>query len=149
MLAKLDKSAGRGERAVNAKTYLTISAVFAVLFGLAFLLAPTAAAPIYGVPPDPHTALNLQFFASALVGFGAMQWFARDYRDWEAVRGVLIASVIANALGLIVNLIGTFEGLLNGMAWTTTLIHVLFIIGAVYCLTTHAETSGAVAKPAR
>jgi uncharacterized membrane protein len=134
---------------MSAKTYLTISAVVAVLFGLAFLLAPGAAASVYGVPPDPHTALNLQFFGSALVGFGAVQWVARDFRDWDAVRGILIASIIADALGLIVNLIGTFQGLINGMAWTTTLIYVLFIIGGVYCLSTRAETSGAAATPAR
>jgi hypothetical protein len=134
---------------MNAKTYLTITAVVAILFGLAFLLAPTAAASVYGVPPDPHSALNLQFFGSALVGVGAIQWFARDFRDWDAVRGILIATIIGDALGLIVNLVGTFQELLNGMAWTTTLIYVLFIIGAFYCLTTHAETSGATARPAR
>src|SRR5271163_4292499 len=104
MLAKLVKNrpkklARRREGAMNAKTYLTISAVVAVLFGLAFLLAPTATASVYGVPPEPHTALNLQFFGSALIGFGAVQWFARDFRDWEAVRGILIASIIADALG--------------------------------------------------
>jgi hypothetical protein len=133
---------------MNAKTYLTISAVVAVLFGLAFLLAPTAAASVYGVPPDPHTSLNLQLYGAALVGIGAMQWFAKDFRDWDAVRGILIGSIVANALGLIVNLFGTFQGLLNGMAWTTTLIHVLLIIGAAYWLSTRAETSRAAATPA-
>jgi len=91
----------------------------------------------------------LQFFGSALVGFGAVQWVAKDFRDWDAVRGILIASIIADALGLIVNLIGTFQGLINGMAWTTTVIYALFIIGAFYCLTTGAEASGAAARPAR
>ncbi len=134
---------------MNAKTYLTISAVVAVLFGLAFLLAPSAAASVYGVPPDPHTSLNLQFFGSALIGFGAVQWVAKDFRDWDAVRGILIASIIADALGLIVNLIGTFQGLINGMAWTTTLIYVLFIAGAAYCLSVGAEASRVAATPAR
>jgi hypothetical protein len=106
-------------------------------------------ASVYGVPPDPHTALNLQFFGSALVGFGAVQWVAKDFRDWDAVRGILIATIVADALGLIVNLIGTSQGLINGMAWTTTLIYVLFIIGAIYCVTTGAETSHAAARPER
>jgi uncharacterized membrane protein len=65
------------------------------------------------------------------------------------VRGILIGTIIGDALGLIVNLVGTFQELLNGMAWTTTLIYVLFIIGAVYCLTTGAQTSGAAAGAAR
>jgi FtsH-binding integral membrane protein len=137
-----------GGREMSAKTYLTIASVIAVLFGLAFLLAPTAASSVYGVPADAHTSLILQFFGSTLVGIGAVQWVAKDFRDWDAVRGILIAAIVGDALGLIVNLLGTFQGLLNGMAWTTTIIYVLLIIGAVYCLSAGAETSVA-AKPAR
>jgi hypothetical protein len=61
-------------------------------------------------------ALDLKFFGSALVGSGAAQGFAKDFGDWDAARGVLIASILADALGLTVNLIGTFQGLINGMA---------------------------------
>ncbi|HEX9170636.1 MAG TPA: hypothetical protein VF886_17205 [Roseiarcus sp.] len=134
---------------MSAKTYLTIASVIAVLFGLAFLLAPTAASSIYGVPADPHTSLILQFFGSTLVAIGVVQWVAKDFRDWDAVRGILIAAIVGDALGLIVNLLGTFQGLLNGMAWTTTIIYALLIIGAAYCLSTGAEASGVAAKPAR
>jgi hypothetical protein len=131
---------------MNAKTFLTISAVLAVLFGLAFVLAPTAAASIYGVPPDPHTALNLQFFGSTLIGFAVLYWFAKDFRDWEAMRGVLIASAVADAIGGGVNLLGTFQGLMNGMAWTTTILYALLLIGSLYCLSTGGATSVAFAR---
>ena len=63
---------------MNAKIFLTISAVIAVLFGLAFVLSPTATGSIYGVPPDPHTALSSQFFGSALISIAVVNWFARD-----------------------------------------------------------------------
>ena len=134
---------------MNAKTFLTISAFVAVLFGLAFVLAPTAAASIYGIPADPHTALNAQFFGSALIGIAVVNWFAKDFGDWEAVRGVLIANAIADAVGGGVNLLGTFQGLMNGMAWTSTIVYALLLIGSLYCLSTGGETSGATAKPAR
>jgi hypothetical protein len=133
---------------MNPKTYLTIASVIAALFGLAFLLAPTAASSVYGVPADPHTGLILQFFGSTLIAIGLVQWVAKDFRDWDAVRGILIVAVVGDGLGLIVNLVGTFQGLLNGMAWATTILYVLLIIGAVYCLTAGAE-SGVAAKPAR
>jgi hypothetical protein len=134
---------------MNAKTFLTISAVIAVLFGLAFVLAPTTAGSVYGVPPDPHTALTLQFFGSVLIGIAAVNWFAKDFGDWEAVRGVLIANLIGDAVGGGVNLLGTFQGLLNGMAWSSTIIYALLVIGSLYCLSMGGETSAITAKPAR
>ena len=36
---------------MSAKTFLTINAIVSVVFGLAFLLAPTMAGSVYGVPP--------------------------------------------------------------------------------------------------
>jgi hypothetical protein len=134
---------------VNAKTLLTISAVIAVLFGLAFVLAPTAAGSVYGIPPEAHTALALQFFGSVLIGIAVVNWFAKDFADWEAVRGVMIANVIGNAIGGGVNLLGTFQGLINGMGWTSTIIYALLLIGFLYCLSTGGETSAITAKPAR
>ena len=134
---------------MNAKTFLTINAVVTVLFGFAFVLAPTAAGAVYGVPPDPHTALILQFFGSALIGVAVVQWLGKDFRDWEAMRGVLIASAVGDVIGLGVNLLGTFHGLLNGMAWTTTIVYAVFLIGCLYCLSTGGEASVITAKTAR
>ena len=134
---------------MNAKTFLTIGAIVAVLFGLAFVLAPTAASSIYGIPADPRTALNAQFFGSALIRIAVVNWSAKDFGDWEAVRGVLIANAIGDAIGGGVNLLGTFQGLLNGMAWTSTLVYALLLVGALYCLSTGGATSAITAKPAR
>ena len=134
---------------MTAKILLTISAVLAVLYGLAFVLMPTQMAAIYGGPPEPHVAVNLQFFGSALIAFGVVQWFAKDFRDWDAVRGVLIANVIGDVVGGGVNVLGTFQGLLNGMAWSSTLIYLLLLVGALYCLSAGPEASGMTARPAR
>jgi hypothetical protein len=134
---------------MSAKLYLTIAAVLGILYGLAFVLMPTTAGAIYGVPPDPHTTLNLQFFGSALIWVGVVSWFAKDFHDWDAVRGVLIASVIGTVIGGGVNLLGTFQGLLNGMAWSSTLIYALLLAGALYCLSAGPEASGITARPAR
>ncbi len=134
---------------MSAKLFLTISAVLAILYGLAFVLIPSQMAPIYGVPADPHSALNLQFFGSALIALAVVNWFARDFRDWDAVRGVLIADVVSDIVGGGVNLLGTFQGLLNGMAWTSTLIYALLLVGALYCVWAGPERSGMAATPAR
>jgi hypothetical protein len=137
------------EEFMSAKLLLTINAVIAILFGLAFVFMPTTAGAVYGVPPDPHTVLNAQFFGATLIGLGVVFWFAKDFRDWDAVRGVLIASVVGDIFGGGVNLFGTFQGLLNGMAWSSTAIYALLLVGALYCLSMGPETSGLAARTAR
>ncbi|MBV8105466.1 MAG: hypothetical protein JO223_12755 [Hyphomicrobiales bacterium] len=134
---------------MTAKLFLTITAVLGILYGLAFVFIPTQMAPIYGVPVEPHTTLEVQFFGSALIWIGVVSWLARDFRDWDAVRAVLIATVVGSIVGGGVNLLGTFQGLLNGMAWSSTAIYALLLIGALYCLSAGPEASGLAAGPAR
>ena len=119
---------------MSAKIFLTINAVVAILYGLGFLLVPASTLAVYGVAPDPHVILTTQFFGSALLGIGVVFWFAKDFRDWDAIRGVLIANVIAEIVGGLVNLRGTYQGLLNAMAWSSTIVYVLLLAGSLYCL---------------
>jgi hypothetical protein len=112
-------------------------------------LAPTPASSVYGIPADPHTALALQLFGSVLIGIAIVNWFAKDFGDWEAIRGVLIANAVGDAVGGGINLLGTFQGLLNGMAWTSTIVYAALLIGSLYCLSNGGAVSAITAKPAR
>ena len=70
---------------MTSRSLLTITAVVAILYGLAFVLIPDSINAIYGVPSAPHTALYTRFFGSALLGFGVINWFAKDFRSWDAI----------------------------------------------------------------
>ena len=72
---------------MTAKTFLTISSIFAILYGLGFLLLPGPSIAMYGTEPEPHLILVVRYFGSALLAFGVLEWFGKDFRDWEAVRG--------------------------------------------------------------
>ena len=124
---------------MTAKTFLTISSIFAILYGLGFLLFPGQSIAIYGTEPESHLVLLVRYFGSALLAFGVLEWFGKDFRDWEAVRAVLIAVIILNGVGLLVTLWGMAEGLLNLMAWSSIILYAVFLAGAVYCLSTGAR----------
>jgi hypothetical protein len=119
---------------MTAKTFLTISSIFAMLYGLAFLLFPGQSIAIYGTEPESHLILLVRYFGSALLAFGVLEWFGKDFRDWEAVRAVLIAVIVLNGVGLLVTLWGMAEGLLNSTAWSSIILYAVFLAGAVYCL---------------
>jgi len=91
------------------------------------------------VPYDPHSVLNIQFFGAALLGTGVIFWFARDFHDWAAVRGVLIGAVVADVVGGLVNTWGMSKGLFNSLGWSSTVLYVLLLLGALYCLYTGSQ----------
>jgi uncharacterized membrane protein YfcA len=121
---------------MNAKLYLTIAAIVAVLYGIGFLVFPGNLVMLYGEPPEVHVTLNIQFFGSALLAWGLIVWFARDCRDWAMVRGVLIGSVVGQVVGVLVTIWGMTQGILNAAAWSSLIVYVLLLAGALYSLFT-------------
>ena len=126
---------------MTSRSLLTITAVVAVLYGLGFVLIPDAINAIYGVPSDPHTALYTRFFGSALLGFGVINWFAKDFRSWEAIRGVLIGIVVTTGIGGLIAVFAVVTGLSNAMTWTSVLVYALLFVGAVYALSQGEKNS--------
>ena len=129
---------------MTSRTLLTITAVVAILYGLAFVLIPDTINALYGVPSAPHIALYTRFFGSALLGLGVITWFAKDFRSWDVIRGVLIGIAVTTAIGGLIALFAVLTGLSNAMTWTSVAVYVLLLAGAVYWLT-QGEKNSAVA----
>ena len=128
---------------MTPRSLLTVTAVVAVLYGLAFLLIPDGINALYGVPSAPHTALYTRFFGSALLGFGVINWFAKDSRSWDAIRGVLIGTAVTTAVGGLIALFAVVTGLSNAMTWASVLVNALLLVGALYSLS-QGENNSAV-----
>jgi hypothetical protein len=124
-------------------SFLALSGVIGVLFGVGFLFAPEALLPLYGAqsPIDPYVLLNVRYFGTALLAWGFINWFARATHDREALRAVLLGNVVGDGLGLLV----TFQGLLSGamamnvVSWGTALIYALLAAGSLYFLVSDAR----------
>jgi peptidoglycan/LPS O-acetylase OafA/YrhL len=83
--------------------------------------------------------LYLRFCGAAVLAWGLIVWFARDFRDRDAVRGVLIASIVGLAANIILNVWATVQGWLNANAWGSAIVLVLLLVGAVYQLSLGAR----------
>ena len=119
---------------MTSKNYLLIAAVVAVLYGLAFVLMPGPFTALYGAPPEPHTIIAAQYFGSALIGLGVVYWFAKDFADQSAARGVLMAVAATTAIGGIISIWGVISGAFNALGWTSVVVYALLLLGALYCL---------------
>ena len=119
---------------MNAKLYLTIAAVVAILYALAFLLLPVQASLFFSSFAEPRAVLYLRFCGAAVLAWGLIVWFTRDFRDWDAVRGVLIASVAGLAVNILITVWATMEGWLNANAWGSAVVLFLLLLGGAYQL---------------
>jgi hypothetical protein len=124
----------RLEGAMDTKLYLTIGAVAAILYALAFLLFPVNASLFFSDFAEARAVLYLRFCGAAILAWGLIVWFARDFQGWYAVRSVLIASVVGLAINIIITVWATVAGWLNGRAWGSTVVLVLLLVGAAYQL---------------
>jgi hypothetical protein len=119
---------------MDTRLYLTIAAVVAIIYALAFLLIPIQASLFFSGFAEPRAVLYLRFCGAAILAWGLIVWFARDFRDWGAIRGVLIASVVGLAVNVIINIFAILDGWLNANAWGSTVVLALLLVGGAYQL---------------
>jgi hypothetical protein len=67
----------------------------------------------------------------------------KDFRSWDAVRGVLIGIAVTTAIGGLIALFPVVTGLSNAMTWTSVLVYALLFAAAVYWLS-QGERNSAV-----
>ena len=120
---------------MTIKTFFTILAVLAVIHGIAFVLAPDHLASVYGLEHSLAMALLSRLFGSALLAWGMILWFAKDFADAATVRAVLVSTGIADVIGLVVTVMGTLAGTMNQMGWVAVLIYLFGAAGCGYFLT--------------
>jgi hypothetical protein len=119
---------------MDTRLYLTIAAVVAILYALAFLLTPVQASLFFSGFAEPRAILYLRFCGAAVLAWGLIVWFARDFQGWYALRSVLIASVVGLAVNIVINVWATLQGWLNANAWGSTVVLALLLLGGVYQL---------------
>ena len=117
---------------MKLNTLLVINAILAVVFGLAFLLAPTATSTLYGNTLDPVSKYLGQLLGAAFIGVGIVTWMARKAAASDALRAIVLAYFIANSISFIVALINQLAGVVNALGWSSVAIYLLFALGYAY-----------------
>lgn len=123
---------------MSLRLFLTVSAIVAFVFGLAFVLLPGTFAGFYGVSLDPAGTIFAQLFGAAVLGFGALNWFARGVHnhDADSLRPVLLGNLVSDGLGFVIALLSQLSGAagVNALGWSTVLIYGLLAAGCAYFL---------------
>ena len=121
---------------MDTRLYLTVAAIVAIVYALAFLLFPVHASLFFSGFAEPRAIWYLRFCGAAILAWGLIVWFARDFQGWYPVRSVLIASVVGLVVNIILNVWAIVTGWLNANAWGSTVVLSLLLVGAAYQLIT-------------
>jgi hypothetical protein len=112
--------------------FLVIATIVAAVFGIAFLAMPTQLVALYGVKLTPATEVVGRIAGSAILGFAIVFWSIRNQSGAEALKGAMLAGLIANGLDALILLHATATGLLNTLGWAQVAINGLLAVGFAY-----------------
>ncbi len=118
---------------MSVKIFLAILAILAVAFGVGFLVAPAALGSVYGTQNTPTSELMARFFGDALLGWGLILWFARNF-DGAPLRFVLLATGVADVVAVVFAAESVMAGVVNAIGWSTVLIYLFGAVGSFYFL---------------
>ena len=124
---------------MKCSTFLSVSGILGIAFGLGFLLAPEVVGPLYGMPVEVHTMMMDRYFGGSLLWVGLISWLVRGVRDDAAVRAVLQAGTVGNLAGLVISAWAALTGVENALAWSSAAIYALMLLGCVYFLSSPAR----------
>jgi hypothetical protein len=117
---------------MSVKVFLAIGAAIAILYGIAFVLAPAFVLATYGMTTEASTVLSARYFGLTLLGLGLIVWLVRETSDRTALRGLLSGLSVQSVIGVLVSIWGTLAGTMNAMGWSAVLIYAVLMAGYLY-----------------
>jgi hypothetical protein len=111
---------------------MTVNAVIAGLFGIAFVVVPVRLLAIYGITADAQLALIGQLFGAALLGYALLTWTARNAAASDARGAIVLALFVSEGIGFVVGLIAQLRNVVNQVGWSTVVIYLLLALGFGY-----------------
>lgn len=113
-------------------TFLLLAGLLALVFGLAFALAPAPVLALYAVTTDVGGLLMSRFFGAALINLGLVLLLVRGVADPKTQRAIALGSFVGSIAGLLVALTAQFTGVVNALGWSTVAIYLLLALGYGY-----------------
>jgi hypothetical protein len=117
---------------MTLRTLFTITAIIAVLFGLALALAPTPTLKSFGVEVNDTAIFMARLLGATFLGNGILAWLVKDSPGSSDLRSIVLVFFVTNLLGLVISLITKLQVASNVLGWVTVIIYLLFALGFGY-----------------
>ena len=112
--------------------FLIIAAVIHGALGLIALLAPGAAAGMFGIGVDAGGAAIARLLGATLLGTAATFWFSRTLAAADILKGVLVGGFVISGLSLIIAIMAISGGVIGPRGWIGALARAALTAGFGY-----------------
>ncbi len=120
---------------MRLSNWMTAKAIVVLIFGIGYVLIPGTIASLFGMTLDPAGTMMAQLFGAAFLFECVVLWLARNEPVGDtAVRAIVLAVVVSNAIGFIVTLLATLSGAMTVLGWLPVLLYLVFGLGFAYFL---------------
>jgi hypothetical protein len=116
---------------MKLRTFLIIAAVLALGYASGLILMPAFMTTTYGFGTSASEILLARFFGVELLVLGLITWLAKDLTG-ASVRPIITGTLVGNAVGAIIALMGTLNGVMNSTGWSAFAIYFLLTLGFAY-----------------
>lgn len=113
---------------MKLNTLMTVTAVVAFIFGLGFIVAPSASIGLYGNTLDTVGQFVGRYFGASLLALAFIAWLNRA----NASRGLQVGYFVGMVLGLVVAVYDGVAGEHNALVWLNVVIYLLLSLGFGY-----------------
>jgi hypothetical protein len=127
---------------MKRSTFLAISAVLAFLFGVGFLFFPQQNVSAFGIDATPAVVSFARAVGSMLLALGVLNWMVRREPMSGALRAILWANLIIQAIDAVLNVMDITGGVVSPAGgWFGEAVHVLLAASFAYYLFSPARDS--------
>jgi uncharacterized membrane protein YecN with MAPEG domain len=119
---------------MNFSILMILTTIFSLGYGVASLLVPATLLSFFGMELGDAQQLMVQFFGVALVAIGLVGWFVRNSTDSGTQRGILLAFLASDAVGVVVSVLGTLNNVMSAVGWAAAGIYLVMGLGCAYYL---------------
>jgi hypothetical protein len=117
---------------MGRSTFMTISAILALVFGLGFILVPAWTMSNYGIALGVSGQWMARYLGSAFIGIAVLTWLARDAEPSEGLSAVMLGAFVVSITGLVVAVFDALAGLGNALHWLNVVIYLFLTVGWGY-----------------
>lgn len=115
-----------GQVSSGLRVTLMVHFVFAIIFGLAYLLTPQSFGKLIGwTIEEPE---NIRVLGAAILGYGAGSWFAYKETAAAKVKIVVQMELVWTIIGTLAILWGLLSGAFPALGWLNAIIMAGFAI---------------------
>lgn len=125
---------------MNVSFWLKVNTIVLGLFGLGFLIAPSALGSSYAGGVNATTELALRYVGAAFLVLGIVSWFAAGAGGSSLQRWIVRAFALYAALGLVLDFTGMSSGVMTSMGYLNLAIDVIFLVAFGYFGFMRSET---------